>query len=306
MIRYKITLTELRKRVKARSETWLDRAKQLTKDAVAAGKVEAGTGIWSEIKPVFLEIQHNKCIYCERLLPGEELGLVEHDVEHYRPKNRVKVWPRKDDLEALGLDDYPFDTGPAADGYVSLAFDISNYAASCKVCNSRLKSDCFPIAGPRAAGKLTAAKLKAEKPFVILPLGSSADDPERLITFNGILPVPVESGPTAHPQRKARVTIDFFRLASPQRESDLLQPRLQACALYAAKWREREAATAVAERKRLDKVLRALQAETRPHASCVRSFARLFETDPASAKAMSAVMDGLIENGMRDLFAPTP
>jgi hypothetical protein len=302
MIRYLISADALKKLVKTASATWLNRAKELTAKAVQAGKVEAGLAIWSEIKPVFLRIQGNKCIYCERLLPGEELGLVEHDVEHYRPKNRVQPWPAQKDLDALGLTAYPFATGTAAPGYVSLAFDISNYAAACKTCNSSLKSDRFPIAGTRASAPLTAAKLKAEKPYLPLPLGSNDADPEKLIGFTGILPFPLDPDPDSFTHRRARVTIDFFRLASPTRESDLLQPRLTGCALYAAKFKERTAATTAAERTRLDKVLAALTAPTRPHSSCVRAYARLCKDSPAKAKEMATLFDTLLERGVRELF----
>jgi len=302
MIRYLISAAALKKLVVETSKTWLTRAKQLTVKAEKAGKAEEGVGIWSEIKPVFLGIQGNKCIYCERLLPSAELGLVEHDVEHYRPKNRVQAWPAQKDLEALGLTAYPFGTGPAAPGYVSLAFDISNYAAACKTCNSSLKADRFPIAGKRATKPFTAAKLKAEKPYLPLPLASKEDDPEALIGFNGILPYPLDPNPASFAHRRARVTIDFFRLASPTRESDLLQPRLTGCALYASKWKERSAATIPAERTRLDGVLTALTDGRRPHASCVRAYARLCTGNPAKATEMAALFDTLVERGVRELF----
>ncbi len=301
MIRYSITLAELKKRVKAKSSTWLTRAKKFTTASIAAGKVEGKLSIWSEIKPIFLDIQHNKCIYCERLLPSSDFGLVEHDVEHYRPKNRVTVWPAAKDLQDLGLTAYPFPTGAGGAGYIGLAFDVSNYAASCKVCNSTLKADRFPIAGPRAAS-LSPAALAAEKPFLLLPLGSGDDDPMKLIGFNGILPFPLDSNANSVKHRRARVTIDFYRLASPKRESDVLLPRLEACALFASKFKERKAATTAAERKRLDGLLDALMEPRKPHVNCVRSYAALCKSQPAKAEAMAVEFDSLIEKGVRALF----
>ncbi len=306
MIRYPITITELRKRVKARSATWLTRAAQLTQKAIAAGKVSEGDAIWSDAKPVFLELQHNKCIYCERLLPGEEWGLVEHDVEHFRPKNRVTDWPAKKDLTSLGLPQYPFPTGGAAPaGYVALAFDLSNYGAACKTCNSSLKADRFPIAGPRATAPYTAKKLKAEEAFLLLPIGKGDSDPETLIGFNGILPFPhnQDAGTRAH--RRARVTIDFFRLASLGRESDLLEDRLRSLDAYASKWQLRKLKPGAAG-KHLDTELTAMTDARRPHANCVRSYARLCKAKPAEAQQMADLFGTLVEKGVRTLFANTP
>ena len=304
MIRYSISAAALRQRVTAASGTWLTRADQLTTKAVAAGKVLEGDAIWSEVKPVFLDIQGNKCIYCERLLSGKELGLVEHDVEHYRPKNRITAWPAAKDLKALGLTSYPFPTGTAAaKGYISLAFDLANYGAACKTCNSSLKADRFPIAGPRAAPPLTKAKLTQEDPYLILPLAPGEDDPERLIGFNGILPFPRNQDPTTRAHRRARVTIDFFRLASLSRESELLEDRLRSCTNYAGMRMLSMAAGGTG--KRSDPVLKALTGDRRPHASCVRAFGRLWDEKPADAATMTQVLMQLTEKGVRSLF-PNP
>jgi hypothetical protein len=302
MIRYTIPAAELRKRVDARSGTWRDRAKGLTSKAVVAGKVLEGDAIWSEVKPIFLDIQGNKCVYCERLLPGEELGLVEHDVEHYRPKNRITEWPAKKDLKALGLAAYPFPTGgPAAQGYISLAFDLSNYGAACKTCNSSLKADRFPIAGNRAAPPFTPAKLKAEDPFLLLPLAPGEDDPEQLIGFNGIIPFPLNADNTSRAHRRAKVTIDFFRLASLQRESELLEDRLRSLNEFAMTRRFRQSQSGAAAAV-LDQAMKAMSASTRPHANCVRSYVRLCHSQPAAADQMADLFLKLIEKGIRKMF----
>lgn len=302
MIRYVISPAELEKRVNTTVNNWLARAKVFTEKAKKAKKAVEGVGIWSEIKPLFLAIQGNKCIYCERMLPSSELGLVEHDVEHYRPKNRVTEWPAAKDLKALGVAAYPFPTGMAAPtGYFSLAFALSNYAAACKTCNSALKADRFPIAGKRAVPPVTPAKLKAEKPFLLLPLAKGEEDPEKLIGFNGILPIPLVKDKTAFSHQRARVTIDFFRLASPARESDLLMDRLRSLSQYAM-MRDRLKGASAAKKKQLGTMLKGLEAGTQPHASCVRAYARLCDKEPAQAKAMADLFDRLIEKGVKELF----
>ena len=57
---------------------------------------------WSNIKYLFINIQHNKCAFCERKLAArEDGGAIEHDVEHFRPKNAIKAWKPPSDLERL-------------------------------------------------------------------------------------------------------------------------------------------------------------------------------------------------------------
>ena len=98
MIRYQITETELRDAIESEKPGWLARAQTRTDRFIAAGKYDESSGIWSEIKRVYMDLQHDKCAYCERqLAAGEDGGTIEHDVEHYRPKNSVPVWPTDSD-----------------------------------------------------------------------------------------------------------------------------------------------------------------------------------------------------------------
>ena len=223
MIRYPITKAELEAAIETEAPGWLAKAKQKTAVFRKAKDFNepASQNSWSDIKGVYMKLQHNKCVYCERVLGSPQFGKIEHDVEHYRPKNAVKVWPTAK-MKSSGALNYPFSTGEASDnGYYLLAYSIFNYATACKTCNSSFKSSYFPIAGARNIHSSGFTKLKLEVPFLLYPLGSSDEDPEALITFDGVIPVPKIK--TGSKYQRARVTIDFFALT----RDDLLQRRAQ-------------------------------------------------------------------------------
>jgi hypothetical protein len=207
MIRYPITSAELEAAIEQEKCGWLAKAKNKTATFRAAKNFNEpdGKNSWGEIKPVFMRLQHNKCAFCDRLLSA---GRIEHDVEHFRPKNAVKAWPAKSkELQP----DYRFSTGEAADnGYYLLAYNIFNYATSCKMCNTTLKGNYFPVASQRVMDSDDFEKLKLEHSYLIYPLGDLDDDPEDLITYRGILPIPKYR--RGHKHRRARVTIDLFAL----------------------------------------------------------------------------------------------
>ena len=90
--------------------------------------------------------------------------------------------------------EYDFSTGREWDqGYYLLAFHPRNYITACKSCNTPLKSNYFPIAGEqRGPQSDNPAHLASEQPFLIYPLGSLDDDPEEVLTFDGIVPKPAK------------------------------------------------------------------------------------------------------------------
>jgi hypothetical protein len=95
MIRYKVSLAQLEAAVDATSSTWRTRAADRIAQFKTMKKYQEESSIWSDVKPVYMTLQHSKCAYCERKLEGEPFGNIEHDVEHYRPKSSVKKWPPK-------------------------------------------------------------------------------------------------------------------------------------------------------------------------------------------------------------------
>lgn len=279
MIRYAISLEELRIRIEAEAPGWLGLAAQRTDRFRRAGRYDEVSGIWSRIKAVYMRLQHCKCAYCERRLAAEDFGgAIEHDLEHYRPKGPVPAWPSERIAAERGIS-YRFATGtPFPEGYHLLAYHILNYATACKKCNSPLKASFFPVSGPRGAQSDDPASLRGEAPFLPYPLGDLDDDPEEILTFDGINPVPrVRRGPRS---RRARVTIDFFEL--DERE-ELWQGRAGVIVKLFLALRVQEEAT---DRRALDIASRAVATLLSPageHTNCARSFRRLYDRDRTRA-----------------------
>ena len=217
MIAIRVEKTELEKLVENTKEGWLERAKERTENLIGLNHYHESSSIWGEIKEVFFNLQHGKCVYCESSLKPLKHGSVESDVEHYRPKSRVTKFPTPSD----GFD-YPFSTGETSDsGYYWLAYDLTNYAVCCKTCNTGLKGDRFPIVGPRGVATQSSAELdQLEQPLLLFPY---RDDPEVFFEFFGATLRPKSL--SGHLYHRARVTLDFFRLAHVRSREELYLER---------------------------------------------------------------------------------
>ncbi len=212
MIRYQITEQQLRDRIEAEVPGWLRRAAERTAGFLERKSFDETSSIWSEVKSVYMRIQYDKCIYCERQLASPGLGgSLEHDLEHFRPKNGVAAWPtvQMQRSRKIALD-LPFGKAFPC-GYYWLSYHPLNYAAACKKCNTPLKLNFFPIAGRRGPREGDPSALQSEKPYLIYPLGDWDDDPEELIGFLGIVPVPKKK--RGFGRKRAEVTIKFFELS---------------------------------------------------------------------------------------------
>ncbi len=194
---------------------WLVDAAAATAACQAAQDyVESNAADWGKIKDLFIDHQHGKCAYCEKLMEGRA-GRGDYDIEHFRPKSQVKDW-----FASTGgqlLPDWPTGqkTGAAqSTGYYLLPYEPLNYAVACKTCNSNLKSDYFPIGGTaEMTGTDPSVMHGLEQPWLIFPLGSWETLPETLIFFDGITAMPrPDPGVDAIGYWRARVTIAFFHL----------------------------------------------------------------------------------------------
>ena len=260
--------------------SWRDRAQTHSQKLKAQRKyVDSGAPDWADVKQVFVDLQHGKCAYCEKYLETSEktsqknVGAVEQDVEHFRPKGAVTPW---EPSVPLG---FRIRSGSPG-GYYMLAFDVWNYCVACKTCNTTYKSDRFPIEG-RAARKGAsdiAGANGTELPLLLYPLGELDDDPELCIKFHGYRPMFRDLA--TRPKRRALATIRFFDL--DVRENLLRQRSEVIVSLYRALG---DSAALADEKRQTDGALdvaRLLSAESN-HTNCARAFREVFIADPATA-----------------------
>ena len=285
MIRYpqdpaELAALDLDAQAEARKNGWLARAAERIGTFKTAGRYNEKKGIWSEIKPAYMDLQHDKCAYCERQFSKEA---IEHDLEHFRPKSDVQPWPDEKALQRLtdedGHCDYTAPLGAAsAAGYYLLAYHTGNYCASCKVCNTIYKLNYFPVAAARTLKADSPAAAETEQPLLLYPLGALHDAPEKLIRFEGVTPVPVfQSGPR---HLRARVTIDFFNLDCRE---DLLRERARCLVEFARAYKDATAGRSARERKEGEEDVALMRDPASPHANCVRCFHDLLQSHPARA-----------------------
>ena len=288
MIRYDITDAELRSRIDHEKADWQTRAANATDFYRRVGFYGEpddkywntrlyGTPpwpFWGEIKRVYVRLQKNKCAFCERKLTRR---LKDHDVEHFRPKRLVMVWP------SPGTSLYPFSTGGGyAEGYYLLAYHPLNYATACEHCNRGLKRSYFPTESARLSGQDDPINLRPERPLLLYPIGQIDSDPEALLGFRGIAPGPRDADPSSHENHRAQVTIDFFDLQSREEllreRADLIQ------SLYLALTHENSSTTALRNLAR--SVIRQRTHQRWPHTNCARCFVALYRQEPAEAERL--------------------
>lgn len=280
MIGYRSHRGDLLARIDREAPGWVEAVAERTERFRQLGHYEESSSIWSDVKRAYMELQGFKCGFCERRLERSAYGNVEHDIEHFRPKKRVDAWPSASAAAERNLA-YHFALGGAADpGYFLLPYHPENYLISCKTCNSALKRNAFPVAAARVVdGDEPRTLTKAEKPLLIYPISTVDTDPEKLIRFEGVIPVPVAS--RGHARRRAQVTIDFFELATRE---GLLQERAERLVtLYLALLGATSAhpPTAAAANALVAHLVHPLQ----PHAGCSRSFHDMWATHPSDAEA---------------------
>jgi hypothetical protein len=284
MIRYPITLQALEAAIDANADRpkWLSRAASRTQRFRKAKRYAEKTPIWSEVKAVYMRLQGDaKCAYCERKLESVELGRIEQDVEHFRPKGNVRDWSLDDPRSKIRLTPVAANAG----GYYLLPYHIFNYAAACKPCNSALKSDRFPIAGTyQLQGDDPVALFKPEAPYLIYPIGDLDTDPEELIEFYGISPRPVKK--RGHARNRALVTIAFFSLDDCNGRKNLVRER---AALITGLFPQLKIAATDRRKQKREQAQKLVDAFTSPkaaHTNCARSFKRVYDRNPAEAEVL--------------------
>ena len=283
MIRYPISEAELIALINGVQPNWIGRAQTRIQHYIAAGGYTDDPDFWGEIKHVYISLQHEKCAYCETKLQGAVLASKVHEVEHYRPKSEVKPWPNH---KVVHWKDFKpaWPTGAGSKvGYYKLAYHHLNYAIACTRCNSTLKSSYFPIRGKRDIQNSDPANMQKESALLLYPISSvDPDDPQELITFNGVLAVPRHSDGPAN--ERAVTTIEFFQL----NHEDLTSRRAVEIRTL---WFALQLAKINPQDKQLYEDTIALMCSPQsPFSSCVSAFLELTKTDYPTAEAMAKLI----------------
>ena len=135
----------------------------------------------------------------------------------------MKPWQVPSRLLAHGVAVQQPTDGSSEPGYSQLAYSPFNYAIACKTCNSTLKKNFFPIEGTRDSTATDPARIDGEKALLIYPIGAVDKDPEQLIEFEALSPVPKSA--SGFDRRRALVTIEVFHLDDSTRRRPLFKQR---------------------------------------------------------------------------------
>jgi len=262
VIRYDVSPDQLEALVEAEKPGWIADAIATTAELIADGQYSDKSLEWGDVKPVFMALQFNKCIFCEQQMEGER---IHHDLEHFRPKSSIKKWPKRADEDL-----FDFELGDKSDiGYFWLAYDLQNYAAACKFCNTSLKSNYFPIKGLRTLtpGTNVGALNGAELPLICYPIGRLDTKPSQILDFDITLAIPATKSGKRHD--RARVMIEFFQL---NERDDLHYQRALFIQLMFEGLEQDDT-------RKTDFLL----SDRAPHSACLRAFHKLWKTDHARA-----------------------
>jgi hypothetical protein len=280
MIKIETDLEMLKAQVDTLVPNWRSRAARRTAKFIQQNGYEEKTSIWSEIKPIFMYLQNNRCAYCDRHIAEGDYSSGEFDLEHFRPKGRIEPYPTPDD----GIT-YSFPTGNSqATGYYWLAYNLENYAVACITCNRALKADRFPIAGTRGTEASNVTELnQIELPLLLFPL---RDDPEEYITFLGVAPQTVFN--QGFQYQRAKVTIELFRLADADGRKDLHHGRSVVIGIMWAQSKISQISSEEDEKKIAIQIIEDLcDSKSRlGHSACAKAYRRLLHDDPILAKKM--------------------
>lgn len=161
------------------------------------------------VKRELVQMQHEKCAFCE----AKPLHVSSGDVEHFRPKGEV----RQDDASP-----------PRRPGYYWLTYEWSNLLFACERCNRRHKRSFFPLGDPARRARSPRDDGGAGSPLFIDP---SAEDPAPYISFRQHVPIAIDGN------ARGEQTIDALGLRRPELNADRERhlsriPLLHAVALH--------------------------------------------------------------------------
>lgn len=137
----------------------------------------------ASVRDALRQAQHQKCCFCEGKFDSFAAG----DVEHYRPKGRVRQ-----DRSSAAL----------KPGYFWLAYTWENLYWCCQICNRSHKRDYFPLKNPAKRARSHTDCLADELPRILDPGGP--EDPVEHIDFHYEVAVPLTE--------RGRATIEVLGL----------------------------------------------------------------------------------------------
>lgn len=288
MRRYDVARQQLLDLIGAEKSNWIGRARTRTSEYKQARAYTGGSEFWGEIKGVYIRLQHEKCAYCETKLQGAALASKVHEVEHFRPKSSVQAWPPSKRPDYLSDFAPSWSLGPDSDtGYYCLAYHPFNYAIACTRCNSTLKSNFFPVRGPRDVNGEDPSHMQVEEALLVYPISDIDEDPARIITFHGVTAMPAQSSGYAY--ERAVTTIRFFQL----NHEDLTTRR---AALLMPLWLNLEdlaqdagGGNSQPKQRAVDRACDARSEFSR----CMEAFRSLHQTDSAEAKRLAEFAETL-------------
>jgi hypothetical protein len=279
MIRYSITLQDLVNNINATKPGWITRAHARTQTYTAVSRYTGGTDFWGEIKSVYIALQHEKCAYCETKLQGAVLASKSHEVEHYRPKQSVNAWPNHNIVHWADFHPAWQVGGASPTGYYALAYHPFNYAIACTRCNSTLKSNYFPVRGPRDVHGHDPSAMTGEQPLLLYPISTiDPDDPADIITFDGVLAIAKHKSGAAY--ERAETTIAFFQL----NHEDLVTRRSEEIIDLWMALEQLANPSSAASAVRARKVMRGKCSPRHEFSACMNAFKVLYDTTPARAE----------------------
>jgi hypothetical protein len=293
MIQYAISRQKIEQLIEQEKPGWLARAKSRTDNFAALGQYKESSSIWSEVKVVYMRLQHGKCAYCERQLEAEKYGKGEHDLEHFRPKKKAKPWELTQALQQAGVALTAPISGNADPGYHLLPYHPANYCTSCRPCNSGLKRDYFPISGTRSPDGNDPVQLSSEQPLLVNPVGDFDDDPATLISFRGLSPMAAHT--SGHKRHRGLVCIAFFRL-DDRRRKYLFRERADVIVSLYSFLEQAEQATTQAKRKVYERLVEVKTKASAPHTNCARCFRDLFQNDRNEADQIFLLADQYLQS----------
>jgi len=257
--------------------------------------------LWRDIVQVYRTLQGSKCIYCETMIEGD----IANDIEHFRPKAKVAVWKPPQIFVTAGVTPTP-PAGPKGDpGYRDLAYHPWNYAASCKVCNTVLKKNYFPIAGTRQSTATDPRKMKSEQAYFIYPIGDFDDNPQSLMRFDGMHPEPT-APQGAREYLRAIVTIEVFQLNDAVRRKELFRARaLLLRALYKELLTNSDPASTLAHKAEADRWIAIYLDPRQPHTNWLKCLKQAFDRDRSEAAKWVANAAHFLSTGSLSADGPS-